>query len=998
MHLNIKKLHSFLFVIFLTCFGHIFSDLDVKKPRASIITSVFNGDMFIREFMEDITQQTIFNECELILINANSPGNEEKIIQEYLPKFPNIKYIKLEKDPGLYEVWNMAIKMAQADFVTNANLDDRRYIKNIEEHVSYLEKNPDIDLVYSSFLQTEHINETFEKNNYKYVVEAPEFSQKIMFKCLPGPQPVWRKSMHEKAGYFRSDFKYSGDLEMWNRAVSHGSKFKRLPGYSGLYYFNPEGLSTNQDPTKVALRRKEDMYVLRTYGYLWDADDAELKLLIKIPTRSRPENFFKMLDIYFEKLSGKVTYSFLISCDIDDETMNNQAVIDRLKNYPNLTMHFGNNTSKVEACNADLPNHSFDIVMLASDDMEPLAYDYDKIIVDEMKKHFPDTDGVLHFSDGYAGVDCNTLPILGRKFYERFGYIYNPRYKSLFCHNELALVSKILKREVHFSRILCKHNHPVWAVGEWDNLYRKNESTKESDRAIFNARRNSVFELSDDAVKSAARKKWSILICTLDEREESFKKLYDKLIAQINKLDLQDQIEVLSFKDNREHKIGFKRNALIAQSTGEYVNFLDDDDDIHDDYIGMIYNALSQNPDCVKLIGVMTTRGENPQKFIHSVKYNNSYGYQDGAYVRPPNHLSTMKRAVACQFLFPETNFAEDKNWAVRIAESGLLKNEAVIDEPYYFYYYDGKYDANHQTPENETKKSEAIPLFFCTAANSHYFNSLINLIGSIHKTNFDQLSQIAVFDIGLNPEQCTYLESIEKVKVYQIEKVHPDIIRPVFVNNWGKMVPGWYAWKPVAMKQALDMFPYVLWIDAATTVLRPLDVLFKHIKDHGYFLVTIGNEFENGAFRHPVSWQTTQYIVQKFKLTNPENKSILDYEAIGSNIWGCSKEYAHLFVDDMYELSKDLKNYADDGSTPSGFGTARHDQMILTAVAYTKNLHVFKQDYMQQNPIKLDSGEINITWYGTYVNDKTDIYSSRGDLSKQEYYRSCIRFKSKPI
>jgi hypothetical protein len=47
------------------------------------------------------------------------------------------------------------------------------------------------------------------------------------------------------------------------------------------------------------------------------------KLLIKIPTRARPERFFKTLDAYYHNLSELVPTHFLISCDIDDATMCN---------------------------------------------------------------------------------------------------------------------------------------------------------------------------------------------------------------------------------------------------------------------------------------------------------------------------------------------------------------------------------------------------------------------------------------------------------------------------------------------------------------------------------------------------------------------------------------------------------------------------------------------------------------------------------------------------
>ena len=184
---------------------------------------------------------------------------------------------------------------------------------------------------------------------------------------------------------------------------------------------------------------------------------------------------------------------------------------------------------------------------------------------------------------------------------------------------------------------------------------------------------------------------WSILICTLDERTESFTKIYNKLQTQIKANNLNDYVEVLFFKDNREQSIGFKRNALLKESHGEYICFVDDDDDVHDLYIPMIYEKLLQKPDCVNLTGIITTNGKNPTLFIHSIQYNKYYT-ENGVYLRPPNHLNPIKRSIATQFLFPETNFGEDAQWAIAIQRSGLLKNEATIAVPYYFYQYDDKY------------------------------------------------------------------------------------------------------------------------------------------------------------------------------------------------------------------------------------------------------------------------------------------------------------------
>lgn len=196
---------------------------------------------------------------------------------------------------------------------------------------------------------------------------------------------------------------------------------------------------------------------------------------------------------------------------------------------------------------------------------------------------------------------------------------------------------------------------------------------------------------SDEAIRKNAPVQWSILICTLDERKASFDRLYQKLQKQIQKLGLQDRIEILYFCDNRVYTIGYKRNALLQAAKGKYLNFLDDDDDIHQQYIDMIYKRTQKNPDVIELRGIITTNGRNPREFIHSVKYT-TWFERHGIYFRPPNHLNTMKSEYAKRFKFPDDKtkgmHGEDANWSMQISRSGLLKREEPVQEPYYFYLY----------------------------------------------------------------------------------------------------------------------------------------------------------------------------------------------------------------------------------------------------------------------------------------------------------------------
>jgi len=232
------------------------------------------------------------------------------------------------------------------------------------------------------------------------------------------------------------------------------------------------------------------------------------------------------------------------------------------------------------------------------------------------------------------------------------------------------------------------------------------------------------------------------------------------------------------------------------------------------------------------------------------------------------------------------------------------------------------------------TTMRPASPMYICTSADSDYYNYLINLIDTVHQHNFDNLGQIAVFDLGFTKDQRKELQRIQKVTVYDVRMVHPDLLTHFRVSNYGKKVRGWYAWKPVVMKQFLDRFPYMLYMDAALMVLGPLDQLFEHIKTHGYLVAGCG---------HSIQWMCPKHVIQTFDLHADERRWILDEttEGIAGGFMGMTKEVAHNFLFPLYKLAHDLKHFVDDGTTPNGFGTARHDQVLFSIQARLLGLDV---------------------------------------------------------
>jgi hypothetical protein len=221
-----------------------------------------------------------------------------------------------------------------------------------------------------------------------------------------------------------------------------------------------------------------------------------MKLLIKFPTRGRKNKFFTVLKQY-QKLCEDIDNTFfLITLDNDDEEMNSPEVEDIFKTFKNLKYVYGDSTSKIHAVNRDIETvDEWDIVLLASDDMTPKVKGYDNIIRNKMREHYPDTDGVLWFNDGHQGNNLNTLCILGKKYYERFNYIYHPEYKSVWSDNEFMLVGDILKKQTYFDEVIIEHEHPDWGYGRRDNIHIVNSMNESHDRNLFVNRKQNNFYL-----------------------------------------------------------------------------------------------------------------------------------------------------------------------------------------------------------------------------------------------------------------------------------------------------------------------------------------------------------------------------------------------------------------------------------------------------------------------------------------------------------------------
>src|SRR4030095_12712663 len=212
-----------------------------RKFLVSAIVSVYNCERFIKGCLDDLLSQTIADKVEIVVVNSGSQQNEESVIEEYRTKHPNILYIRTSRET-LYQAWNRGIKLAKGKYITNANADDRHRKDAFEIMVNALETDSTLDVVYADDFVTEKENETFDHHTFAGQQNRDEFDIEILrCRCFLGPHPMWRKTIHDRYGYFDESLQFIGDYEFWLR-IAEGCKFKHIKDYLGLYLMSVQSV------------------------------------------------------------------------------------------------------------------------------------------------------------------------------------------------------------------------------------------------------------------------------------------------------------------------------------------------------------------------------------------------------------------------------------------------------------------------------------------------------------------------------------------------------------------------------------------------------------------------------------------------------------------------------------------------------------------------------------------------------------------------------------
>lgn len=208
------------------------------------------------------------------------------------------------------------------------------------------------------------------------------------------------------------------------------------------------------------------------------------KILVKYATRGRPTRFFEGMDSIYDLCSQPDYIRVLITADIDDYSMNNSDIKERISKYDNAHIIFGYSTGKINAINRDfdiMPEEwkDWDIIANFSDDQRWTVYGWDDIIRTDFNSVFPETfDGFMAYLDPDTHGALSTLYIAGRSFFNRFGFVYDPIFISLFCDNLIEDCAKRLGNYHYTGYSIYQHLNPAYYPQfEKDDMFLQQQQT-----------------------------------------------------------------------------------------------------------------------------------------------------------------------------------------------------------------------------------------------------------------------------------------------------------------------------------------------------------------------------------------------------------------------------------------------------------------------------------------------------------------------------------------
>jgi GT2 family glycosyltransferase len=218
----------------------------MNQIKVSTITPSFRMERYLKKFLDELPNQTYFENLEVVLDHNEPTEQELKWVNEFNVKYPGkIKHIIVNPVEPIGTSMNRCIKESSGELLTIWNVDDLRTNDSIEKQVKLLNLNPTCDVANGNFIIVKEFGSKhgqFVDHSFYYPGHK-EFTRGMVL----GPFFMFRKSILNKTGFFDEQLKSGADFDLAIRLAIHNSNVLCTPGALGYYLNEGKGASTNGD-------------------------------------------------------------------------------------------------------------------------------------------------------------------------------------------------------------------------------------------------------------------------------------------------------------------------------------------------------------------------------------------------------------------------------------------------------------------------------------------------------------------------------------------------------------------------------------------------------------------------------------------------------------------------------------------------------------------------------------------------------------------------------
>ena len=205
--------------------------------KISVITVCFNSAQTIESTLRSVAIQTAAEVEHIVVDGASTDGTLDIIARQG----GHIARLISEPDKGIYDAMNKGLGLATGEIICFLNADDVYADTGVLEMVSEIMAKNDLDALFgdAEFVSPDRPNQPLRR--YRSVRFHPE---RIAWGWMPAhPALFLKRSVYERFGTFRTDYRIAGDFELVAR-IFHGGTLRYQHVPQVLVRMRTGGIST----------------------------------------------------------------------------------------------------------------------------------------------------------------------------------------------------------------------------------------------------------------------------------------------------------------------------------------------------------------------------------------------------------------------------------------------------------------------------------------------------------------------------------------------------------------------------------------------------------------------------------------------------------------------------------------------------------------------------------------------------------------------------------